>query len=643
MADTEIVLEIHRLKETMEEMAYTQVAKQRIRNLTPYMEESSVKAALRETTEARLMLMQQGNPPMDDWGNIEEILTLSRIGSCLTVEQLERIRLVLVGVKRMKDYLNRSKYLGIGLPYYEEELEPAEELREEIGRCIRGNQVADTATKTLKDIRTEEETLERKIREKAEAVLRANKSCMSDHFYTVRQNRICLPVKKEYKYKIPGSVVDQSSTGSTLFIEPASVAKLAEELELLRLAEENEVMQILYTLTGMTADAADTVERNQKVLERLDFAFVKGKMSLDLGGTEPEITMEREIYLKQARHPLMDRKFSVPLDFSIKAPVSGVVITGPNTGGKTVAIKTVGISCYLAQCGLHIPCEKARIGMVNGILCDIGDGQSLSENLSTFSSHITNILSILNKAGRESLVILDELGSGTDPAEGMGIAIAVLDELRKRKCMFLVTTHYPEVKEYAQKTEGVLNARMAFDRESLKPLYRLELGKAGDSCAFYIAARLGMPKSMLERAALAAGSRKEEQKDWLAVAADRLEAGKADSLPRLKGINGERKKKDLKEKFHRGDSVMVYPDKKIGIVCQEADDRGMVRVQMPGKKITVGHKRLKVLVEASELYPEDYDFSIVFDSVKNRKAHRLMDRKHAEGVEVRVEKEDLWG
>lgn len=265
--------------------------------------------------------------------------------------------------------------------------------------------------------------------------------------------------------------------------------------------------------------------------------------------------------------------------------------------------------------------------MNNAYLCDIGDGQDLSENLSTFSAHIKNVLEVLREVNRESFVIMDELGSGTDPAEGMGIAIAILEELRKSGALFLVTTHYPEVKEYAGRTQDMCNARMTFDKETLSPTYQMVIGEAGESCAFYIADRLGMPQEML-KTAVAAAYGEEAVGTYRFLSQDSvLRKG---SAARITKNGKDKKSKDLSLKYKRGDSVMIYPDKKIGIVCEPINEKGVLRVQMPGKKIWINHKRVKLHVAADELYPEDYDFSIVFESVANRKIRHDMDRKYTE-------------
>ena len=626
MTDTEKILEFDRIKEKLAELACTEKARQQIQELKPSLSELEVKASQRETTEARKMIEICGNPPVTALQGVDEWIEFASKGGCLTPQQLEQISMVLAAVRRLKDYLRRGKEHEIGLAYYEENLDGLDDIREELGSKIRNERVDDYASKTLKSLREAIDRAETKMHEKADAILKANKQYMADNFSTLRNGRICVPVKKEYKFKIQGSVIDKSSTGSTLFIEPLQVARLYDEVQELKIDEENEEIRILYTLSSMLSDKEEIIRSNSRTVEKLDFIFAKGKLSLEQEGIQPEINTDRHIRIKNGRHPLMDKAVNVPLNFEIGNGINGVIITGPNTGGKTVAIKTVALNCMMAQCGLHVPCEEAEICMNNAILCDIGDGQNLSENLSTFSAHITNVLDILKKAGRDSLVVMDELGSGTDPAEGMGIAIAILEELKKSNALFLATTHYPEVKEYARRTEGIINARMTFDKESLKPLYQLVIGEAGESCAFYIAGKLGMPGNMLSRAAKAAyGSDGETKIEGMAG----NEELKKSSHPKIQKIKKAVTQKEAK-KYQIGDRVMVYPEKKIGIICRMADEKGMLQVQMKKEKRWVSHKRIKLHVPAEQLYPEDYDFSIIFDSVEKRKAQHDMKRKYVD-------------
>ncbi len=626
------MLEFDKMIDRLEGEACTQGAKDRIRKLAPSLSETEVRAAIRETSEARIMMERCGNPPVTALEGMKELMEGAEKGACLSAPQLEKAAFMLTAVRRLKDYLRKGKGQDLSLPYYEENLDPLDHVREELNSKIRSGRVDDYATKTLKSLREGIDRTKERMHEKADSILRANKECMSDSFSTLRNGHICIPVKKEYKFRISGSVIDKSSTGNTLFMEPAAVSKLYEELQELTIDEENEERRILYTLTGMLAEHGETIDQNTRTIEKLDFIFAKGKLSLSYEGTEPEINTMRHIRLVNGRHPLMEKSINVPLNFELGNGINGVVITGPNTGGKTVAIKTAALSCMMAQCGLHVAGEKAEICMNNLILCDIGDGQNLSENLSTFSAHITNVLDILRKADSESLVVMDELGSGTDPTEGMGIAIAILKELKRSGALYLVTTHYPEVKTYAEKEEGVVNARMTFDKESLRPLYQLVIGEAGESCALYIAKKLGMPDYMLKEAEMASyGTMKNNSKKGEAVY-DALEKN-----ARIKKQKTACPGVSLADKFKRGDSVMVYPDRKIGIVCETVNEKGVLRVQMQDKKIYINHKRVKLHVPARELYPEDYDFSIIFDTVENRKKRHQMERKYMEDVIVSEE------
>lgn len=627
MNTSESILEFNKIKEKLAAYACTEKGKEQALRLEPSVIETQVRGRLRETTEAREMLEKCGNPPVTALEGMNELLEIAGIGGCLTAEQLEKIAVTLTAVRRMRDYLVRCKQWQIGLAYYEENLDSLDDIYEEISSKVRGGRVDDYASKQLKNLRDAIEKTDAKMHEKADAVMRSNKEFMSDSFSTMRNGHICIPVKKDCKYRVLGTVVDKSSTGNTVFVEPASVGKYYEELQELKIDAENEERRILYTLTVLLSDKEEVMHENYRTMEKLDFLFAKGKLSMEYEGIQPDINVERYIKLVNGRHPLMEKEINVPLNFEIGNGINGIIITGPNTGGKTVAIKTVALNCMMAQCGLHVPCDKADICMNNAFLCDIGDGQNLTENLSTFSAHITNVLHILRVVSQESLVIMDELGSGTDPAEGMGIAIAILEELKKSGALFLVTTHYPEVKEYALQESGIVNARMTFDKESLKPLYRMVIGEAGESCAFYIAGKLGMPRYMLERAVRASYDTEAGEEGKMLSDMPLAEELQKESHPRI-----ERKKSAYQQRealeFHRGDSVMVLPEEKIGIVCETADEKGILRVQMPHGKISISHKRLRLHVGAEQLYPENYDFSIIFNTVEERKAHHDRNRKY---------------
>lgn len=634
------------IREQLAVLANSAEAREMARGLVPCMEEGELRRSMRDTTQARQMLELAGTPPMPAMEHTAEFVARSVRGELLTPEEMEEIGMFLAAVRRVRSYLDKGISYGIPLSYFGENLRLMPELKEEIEGAIRHGRVDDRASNALRDIRRDLQLLEEKIKDKAEALLKSQKKFMAESFLVTRNGRLCLPVKKEYKSKIPGSVIDRSASGSTVFIEPETIARMQDEIEGLRIEEDCEERRILYTLMDKIAMEEDGFKENLALLAKLDFVFAKGKLSAQMDAREPAINTEGLICLKEARHPLLPEDSNVPLDFKLGGEKRGMVITGPNTGGKTVAIKTVGLFVLMACSGLHLPCREADIAMRNLVLCDIGDGQDILDNLSTFSAHITNVLEILKRATGESLVILDELGSGTDPAEGMGIAIAILEQLRLRGCLYLVTTHYPEVKTYAGRHAELISARMAFDRENLRPLYRLEMGKTGDSCALYIAKRLGMPEDMIRTAASEAygdGAVQEKSqkrpKEKSQKPPGRQWPGGLERIP-VPGIVPIKRKPaaaNPEEGYTRGDSVEVLPKGEIGIVVRPADQTGNVLVQVKKEKRLVNQKRLKLKVRARELYPEDYDFSIVFDSVENRKARHQMERKYVGNIEVRAE------
>lgn len=642
-------LEYNKIIEMLCEIAVSEGAKQKLSELKPILNERDVNAKIKDTTEARKILDHIGSAPLASMKDIKMLLELSEKGSMLVPEQLSQIGLFINACKRMKSFLTRAESLGVDIAGYGGSINELTGLSGEIQNTIRNNMVDDSASKELRDIRRKIDSIHSEMKSKLESQLRSKKEWFTDGYVSTRNGHFVLPVKREYKNMVSGSVLDISSSGSTYFIEPTAVSKLRDELSILEIAESNEERRILYVLTSLVVENAFQIRLNMEAMETLDFIFAKAKLSLDMKAIPANINTERRIHIVNGRHPLLKQAECVPLNFNLGDTVNGIVITGPNTGGKTVALKTVGLLQLMAQSGLHVPCESAELCMNNAVLCDIGDGQSITENLSTFSSHITNIINILNHTDKDSLVLLDELGSGTDPAEGMGIAISILEELRQKGCLFVATTHYPEVKEYANKTEGLLNAKMAFDRESLKPLYRLEIGEAGESCALYIAKRLGLPKRMLERAYqeayLKEGDTKRQMpgKDFLDNATEQMSSEAVAPIIASRIVKTEPPKQVniRSQRFNIGDSVVVYPQKKIGIVFRKADGNGDVGVQIQKKKEFINHKRLQLKVAANEMYPEDYDFSIIFDSVANRKARHKMEKGYQPGLELVYEKEML--
>lgn len=643
MQDVLETLEFDKIREQLVSYAATQNAKERLAALTPILSEVRLSGALRETDGARKILDFAGLPPLPNTAAVKTALTLAEKGALLTPEQLLSCAAFGAACKRLKAYLKKAESTGASLAFNGAVLDPLEELTLEIYRCISGSGVDSNATKALRDIRRQMENARGQIKTKMDELLKSHKKYCTDSFVSVKNGHYTLPVSKNYKNQVAGTVIATSSAGSTCFIEPSAIRRFTEKLALLETEEAVEIDKILYTLSALVAEQDTVIRLNAETIESLDFAFAKGKLSLETDSSAPQLNTERRMKIVKGRHPLLNRDDCVPVDFEIGQErhgqkICGIVITGPNTGGKTVTLKLVGLFSVMAQCGLHLPCESAEICMNGNVLCDIGDRQDITQNLSTFSAHITNIIDILNGTARDSLVLLDELGSGTDPAEGMGIAVSILEELRRRGCLFLATTHYAEVKQYAEKAEGVLNARMTFDRETLRPEYRLVIGEAGESCAFYIAQRLGYPAHLLDYAKSVTYGRSDTPERALnftplenAPAAPHKKS-QIEKAPRQKTIPAHA------QQFGLGDSVFVYPGKKIGIIYQPADEAGTLVVQVQGRKYRVKHNRLKLQTKASELYPPDYDFSIIFDTVENRKARHKMDKGHT-GVEASCDTE----
>ncbi|MFZ2538375.1 MAG: DNA mismatch repair protein MutS [Oscillospiraceae bacterium] len=637
-------LELNIILQQLSELALSQKAKEKLLSLKPFLSESECKLKMRETTAAVKIIESVGTPPLISMKEIDKILDLTNKGSMLIPEQLTSISSFISSCKRMKNYLKKSEILDVGVAFYGNSFNELCSLFEEIDCSIRNSAVDDSASTTLRDIRRKIENTHTAIKSKLESILRSKKEWFADGYVATRNSRFVLPVKKEYKNQVSGSVIDTSSTGSTYFIEPTAVRKLQDELSILQIDEDNEVRKILYTLTALVDEHISELKINMDCMETLDFIFAKAKLSIQMKAIPVPIITERKIIIKQGRHPLLKQDLCVPLDFEIGENINGVIITGPNTGGKTVALKTVGLLSLMAQSGLHVPVADGSVFcMHSNVLCDIGDGQSITENLSTFSSHITNIISILENVSNESLVLLDELGSGTDPAEGMGIAISILDELKQKGCLFVATTHYPEIKDFAMNTDKLINARMEFDRESLQPLYKLQIGEAGESCALYIARRLGFPEHMLKRAHIEAyGDKKTLTREISNMAfSDTISTASTIAVNRIQKEIPKKTAPLRSETFNIGDSVTVYPQKSIGIIYKQTNETGELGVQIKGKKQLVNHKRIKLLTPASELYPNDYDFSIIFDTVENRKARHKMDKGHQPNLEIKYEKEDL--
>ena len=620
MTQDMITLGFDQIIHQLQDQAVSQAARQKLSETEPILHEGLCRARMEETTAARCVIENAGTPPLTDTEGTEQALAQAAQGGMLLPEQLTWIARFCSTVRRLRRYLENARIYSAGIASWVTELPDLNELQNEIERAVREDTVLDDASPLLKNLRRQRENTERAIREKLSQILLHHKKELADNYITQRNGIYVVPVQKRFQSAFPGTAVDTSAKGSTVFMEPSAVRALRQELETVQLDVDAEERRILWELSDRVASDEPLMRDALRIMTDLDVLFARAKLSMEMKARPVQITAERKIRLVNARHPLLNRETCVPLNLDLSLPNAGIAITGPNTGGKTVCLKTVGLLTLMAQSGLHIPCgEGTVIAMMDRVLCDIGDSQSISQNLSTFSGHMTNVIRILGECSRDSLVLLDELGSGTDPAEGSGLAAAVLEELLRRRCFFMVTTHDPQIKQWAEQTEQIVLGRMAFDRASLKPLYHLETGMSGESCAIEIARRLGMDEGLLGRARQVAdhgpGAKPEPVRKPMRIPSGRLQ--------RLSV-----KKEGTFERFSMGDSVLLLPDQKNAIVYQPADDEGNVVIQFQGRKMTVRHNRLKLLVPASALYPPDYDFSIIFDTVANRKAAHTMERKY---------------
>ncbi len=624
-------LHFHTILEQLKEHAISRQAQEELMKLRPIINEAVCRVKNRETTSARALLDCCGTPPLSTMDSISAHLHLAETGGMLLPAQLCEIVRFAAACKRTSDYLKRGEEASVlctHVAVYGRAFDDLSDLRRRIEATVSEETVYDDASPTLRNLRRQMNIIHNQIKEKLNHILKTKKAYLADSYISIRGDHYVLPVLRRFRNEFGGTVIEASGKGGTLFMEPTAIRSLQEELTTLTIEEDAEVRRLLYVLSGEVAEAGKAIRNNASLMLQLDVIFAKAKYSAALKAHEAVIDSGRTLCIRNGRHPLLPAETCVPLNLTMDEENDGVLITGPNTGGKTLTIKSVGLFCAMAQCGLHIPCDEGTvIPLHDRILCDIGDSQSISQNLSTFSGHITNVISILQNASRDSLVLLDELGSGTDPAEGMGIALAVLQELWLRGCRYMVTTHDPQVKEYAAASPRVIAARMAFDRETLQPLYRLEMGRTGESCALHIAQRLGMAQGLLDRAqGIVSRQGKTQPNEHLKPVIPRP----GSSLMRQK----EDRSAGIRQRFAMGDSVVILPEGETGIVYQPANDQGEVIVQVKGEKITVNHKRIKLRIPASQLYPEDYDFSIIFDTVSNRKAAHQLSRKHDENAVI---------
>ena len=475
------------------------------RRLKPMTDIDKINTYQEQTAAAFTRIIQKGRISFGDAAPVEESMKRLEIGGTLSISELLRICRLLSNAARVKSYgrHDTQEESCDCLDAYFDQLEPLTPLSTEIERCIIGeDEISDDASSTLKHIRRSINGINDKVHATLTNLVNGSlRTYLQDPIITMRGDRYCLPVKAEYRGQVQGMIHDQSSTGSTLFIEPMAVVKLNNDLKELYAKEQEEIQVILADLSEETAQYIEEIRADYRALTDLDFIFARGALALSMKGSRPIFNEENHIHIREGRHPLLDPKTVVPITVTLGEDFNLLIVTGPNTGGKTVSIKTVGLFCLMGQAGLHIPAgDRSELAVFHQIYADIGDEQSIEQSLSTFSSHMTNIVSFLKKIDSHSLVLFDELCAGTDPTEGAALAIAILSHLHQQGICTMATTHYSELKVYALSTPGVENACCEFDVQSLRPTYRLLIGIPGKSNAFAISGKLGLPDFIIDDA-----------------------------------------------------------------------------------------------------------------------------------------------
>ena len=558
------ILEYNRILEMLTELASSPMARRELAALAPLTEAAAIKDALRETSEARTVLLLKGAAPLGQIYDIAPAMSLAQKGGTLTMSQLLQI------LYNLRVAVNVTTFLKGDLPPLpvlsgiREVIVTFPRLIENIDRCIISeDEMADNASPALRDIRRGISRQNDSIRNRLNAILNSttNRTYLQDAIVTVRDGRYVIPVKAEHRSRFSGIVHDQSATGATLFIEPQVIVNMNNELRELELKEQAEIERILSALSSACAEHYHEIINNQKLLTMLDVIFAKGRLSQAMDGEEPQIVQEGALVLKEARHPLIDKKKVVPVDMQLGGAYDTLVITGPNTGGKTVTLKTTGLLVLMAQSGLHIPAAATSVVPVFGrVFADIGDEQSIEQSLSTFSSHMRNLVSIIKSIAADpherTLVLLDELGAGTDPTEGAALAISILESLKDYGACTVATTHYNELKKYAISAAGVENGSMEFDIDTLSPTYRLLIGIPGKSNAFEISRKLGLAEDIIARASRLIERGDIEFEDVIsAIEADRkqaaIERDEAEALRRSlqqKQQEFDRRQQELRQK-----------------------------------------------------------------------------------------------
>lgn len=608
-------LQYNELKEKIKSYCVSGLGRELIDKLEPSSNIKVVKRRLEETKEARTLLDITGYVPLQGIHNVNMLLDSIEKGIVLTGEELITISDFLRGCRKVKEYMKDKEGYAPILNSYSSNIGEFLWIEEDINYSIKGNRVDSNATKELKKIRKSIDICEGKIEEKLNKFLKnsENKKFIQEFFISKRNNRFTIPIKAAYKNVVSGSIVEVSSKGSTVFIEPSTISKFTVELVELKSEEAIEEYKVLSNLTELIYSNLREIKINLDIIREYDFIFAKGKYSREIDGISPKLNTAGFIKIENGKHPLLEGSI-VPLNFEVGKDYRSLIITGPNAGGKTVVLKTVGLLTLAVQSGLHISAkEGSEVSVFNNIYVDIGDNQSIENALSTFSSHVKNLSAIIRESGKSTLLLFDEIGSGTEPNEGAALAIAILEELYLKGCITIATTHYGEIKNFSQKHEDFENAAMMFKKDTLEPLYKLQIGKSGDSNALWISKKMGIDDRILNKA-----KRYMENKNY--------------SLEKVKGskiskdtINEEEEIKDIYN-YSIGDKVILLDYNDYGIIYKEKDEFNNIEVFYKNEVIKVNERRIKISITAEELYPEGYDLNSIFIEYSKRKLEHDIER-----------------
>lgn len=605
-------LNYYDLKEIVKSYCVSGLGKTLIDKLEPSSNLKVVNRRLDETSEGRKLLDVSYHLPLEGIHNIFPLIDKMDKGGVLEPSDLTMVSDFLRGCRKVKMFLKGKEGYAPTLCSYSENISDLSYIEEEINISIRGSVVDSNASKELKKIRKQIDICEGKIKEKLDKFLRnsSNKECIQEFFISERNGRYTIPIKAAYKNKVAGSIVEVSSKGATVFMEPDIVSKFTSELSVLQAEESMEVYKILAILTEMIYQRIKDLKMNVEVISEYDMICAKAKYSLDIQGIKPKINDYGYTKIIKGKYPLI--KNGVPLDFEIGKDYRTLIITGPNAGGKTVVLKTLGMLTLAVQSGFHIGAkEGTEISIFQDVFVDIGDNQSVENALSTFSSHVQNLARIIKESGKSTLLLFDEIGSGTEPNEGAALAIAILEELYHKGCITVATTHYGEIKDYSHNHPDFDNAAMEFKKETLEPLYKLTIGKTGDSNALYISKKMGISDSIIERTRTYI-----ENKDY------NYETIKESKKKKVKEVESEEKYYD----FSVGDKVLLLDKNDSAIIYKGRDEFNNVVVLYNKEFIEVNYKRVKLELKAEELYPEGYDLNQLFVSYKERKLERDIER-----------------